>query len=141
MEVDYAILAAYAELYPDGRVSLMSGGLDALTLKVAPGAPSGPFYLATRLVFSAEECGKDYQMRIELVAPDDTVVEPGEPQRIHAPPPAPGRKTKVTFVLTAAAVLSVFGDYKFRILIDEVEKKVVVFTVQPQSPTESGESP
>jgi hypothetical protein len=128
MEVDYALLAAFADLAPDGKVSIFHGGLDTIHLPQA-GRLGTPLYLAFRLSFPAEESGIEGVVRVELIAPDAAVVDSSE-QSVHLETPDPGGQTMMSFVCRFVGVnIPTAGGYSVRVLFNGEEKKSLRLTV------------
>jgi len=125
MELTCAMLAAYAELAQDGKLSMISGDLDTVhVVGTFPATAGTPLYLVVKLVFPANECGQNYQCRIELIRPDGDILE--APENVITPPaPAPNFTfTKVGFILVFFGItFPSAGEYRIRVLIDGVEIK------------------
>src|SRR4051812_2214799 len=85
MEIPFAILCGYAVVGPDGRLGILDGDMDYFQAH-APGKLLQPIYLAPKLLFTREECGRQHVVRIEfgpeggpsLIA-EDTSVPPKPP--------------------------------------------------------------
>jgi hypothetical protein len=128
MEVDYALLAAFADLASDGKVSIFHGGLETIHLPQL-GRIVTPIYFAFRVSFRAEECGGNGIVRVELVDPYGTPVDSSEETVLLQVPPPDGH-TKISFVCRfAGIVLQVAGNYLVRLLFNGEEKKVLPLTV------------
>jgi hypothetical protein len=129
MEVDFALLAPYAELSPDGRVSLISGGLDTIHLPRLDPASAAPLYLAARLSFRAEECRGGGAIRVEMIDPNGGLIDASEHQ-VDLPPPAPGQRTKISFLLTfRGSFFRVVGEHRVRLLFNGEERKVLPLSI------------
>ncbi len=137
MEVEFALLAAHAELAPDGRLSVLSGGLDTIR-GFFPGITVYPVYFAARIVFLPDEGDKDYKVSVELLLPDGTVFEKSD-QNFR--PEVGPKRTKVGFIITFFNMnIQTLGDYMIRLLIDGHEKKTLPlsFEALPQSTRTDG---
>jgi hypothetical protein len=124
MEVDYAIIAKFARLGPEGEVSLMDGGLTTLVGPI-PGIFPVPFYLATRISFRPDECGRPYRLAIDLADHTGNVIDSSE----STVTPTQGRRPSVATVLQFNGVnIPAAGDYAVRVLLDgTVVKSVPLF--------------
>jgi hypothetical protein len=139
MEISFMMLARYAELSQDGKISMLSGDID--TVRVQGNLPlvsGSPLCLIAKLAFPANECGRRYVSRVQLVTPDGGALDVGE-RPIDTPPPAPGRLTKVAFVLYMSGLpLPAAGEYAFRLLVDGVEVKRLPLYVEVVPPSPGG---
>jgi Family of unknown function (DUF6941) len=126
MEVSCAMLAAYAEISPDGRVSMISGDLDTVRVRGSfPATLPTPLYLVITLAFPAAECEREYRTRVEIVGPDGAHLHQLE-QTLFPPSPAPNQRTKTGAVVAFYALtFPMAGDYVIRIILgDEVIKRL-----------------
>jgi hypothetical protein len=120
MEMAYAILALGAHMEPDGRLFLLNGGLDFVSLTQDPDLFPTPLFLAGKINFAPEECGREHEVQIDLVAPDGRVLQSAEPNRINPLiPNPPARVTKSAFVLQFSGIaFPSTGRYTFRLRAD-----------------------
>jgi len=132
MELDFAMLASHAEVNPDGRVFILSGGLDAVRIAPpgTPGtAPSPGFYFIARMRFSPDECGRDHVARIEMIDPRGTIIV-----RVENPTHPPVSSVALKFCLIALIALPpqgiTFGEYQIRFLVDDEERKTIPLTIE-----------
>jgi hypothetical protein len=131
MEFQVATLASYAEIGQDGRVHMVSGCLD--TLRSPAGFPittSFPIFVVLYMLYPANECGRDYRLRVELVRPDGVVLDSVD--HVSYPPVSPdGLPSKVGFVIGLQGVtFPAAGRYAVRVLHDEAEVKRMPLTVE-----------
>jgi hypothetical protein len=137
MQVDFALLAAYAESTPDGSLNIMKGGLDAIRVGRPPATVVGTqipvfgVYLVGRLRFQAEESDRDYRLRIELIAEETIPAILLQEIPIHPPPtPTVAKLSLVAFITPPNNVAP--GDYQLRIRVDEQVLKNIPLSVQAQ---------
>jgi hypothetical protein len=138
MEVSCLMLAAYAELSEDGKVSVLGGDIDTVRVPTAtfPTTSAVPLYLIGKIRFSADEGGRDHPSRIELIAPDGTVLESA-----HKPlsPPLPvldRRQSNVGFLLVFFRMtFPVPGEYTIQLSLDgAVIRRMPIYVEQvPES--------
>jgi hypothetical protein len=117
------MLASYAELTPDGSLSIIRGGLDAFFSTTGFPVTLGlPIYLALRLSFSPEECGKNYRTHVEIVSPAGDVIEQSDHDVAVSLPPDGSDRLKTTIVIAfCGVVIPAVGKYTLRILLDDRE--------------------
>lgn len=128
MRVDYMMLAPYAELSDDGKVSMLSGDLDTLNIRGQfPGITATPLYLTVRLSFPANECGRQYISQVRVVAPDGATITETEAKPLDTPAPDQGHmETKIRFIIAFAGMLiPAPGEYRIQLLVDNVEQKSI----------------
>jgi len=131
MEFQVATLASYAEIGQDGRVHMVGGCLD--TLRSPTGFPittSFPIFVVLYMLYPANECGKDYRLRVDLVRPDGAVLDSFD--HVSSPPVSPdGRPSKVGFVIGMQGItFPAAGRYAVRVLHDEAEVKRMLLNVE-----------
>lgn len=123
MEVVYIIIAAAADITPDGRLHLMHGDLETIWADI-PGPLSFPLCVVLKTVFSPDECNRPHEFLVEFTSPSGAVIEPGRltvsvarPEEGH-----PHRKVLLGFQF-AGANLPEAGMYTIRTLVDGREGK------------------
>jgi hypothetical protein len=134
VEVAHAFLAVSAEITPDGKFHVLSGDIDTLRGHF-PGILEQPLSLVVKILFSAEECNRDYQLRVELLNPDGRTLEALD-RPIH--PPLLGqanRRTKLTFMLRFLGIhFPAPGDYAIRLSVNNEVLKTLPLYVESVAP-------
>ena len=136
MELHFMMLAPYAEIIPDGKVSMISGDIDKLTILGGdfPAISSTPLYLIGKLILAPEDCGRGHHSRAEVVDPNGTVVAVNDGS-FDVPPHQPGVLAKMSFtVILQGFALPVPGPYVVRLLIDGKEIKRLPLSVEKPLP-------
>lgn len=75
MTLDFAFLTDAATLLPDGRFDVVGGGFDVVLAEEFP-ATKYAMALIGRVRFSPEECGNQYRIHAEIIAPDGQILPP-----------------------------------------------------------------
>jgi hypothetical protein len=120
MELDFSLFANAAEVGEDGRLSLLSGGFNALKALSFPATRSG-LSLIVRLSAAPNECGVEHTFRCELRGPDGLKYDPDLESRFTIKPhPINPEKKNWTILVFSYAVISFPrpGEYTFRIIVD-----------------------
>src|SRR5690242_1376631 len=128
MRVDFMMLAPYAELSEDGKVSMISGDFDTFNIRgIFPGVMATPCYVIIKLVFSPEECGHAYLAQMKVQSPDGNVVVETEHKPISPTLPNPDRtQSSVRLVFAFGGMfVPMAGEYKIQLLIDGTERKSI----------------
>lgn len=99
MEIAYAILATAAELSGDGRVHLLNGGINRV-VGPFPGPLPRPLTLVACNDFAPEECGREYDIVVDVVGPDGKEVVSGKEKSGLLPPAEEGKTSRSTFFFT-----------------------------------------
>jgi hypothetical protein len=134
MEVAYAILAMAADLTPDGRLHLLNGGIDTIAGPF-PGVLPVPVPLAVKVLFGAEDAGREYPGRVELVAPSGALVARAETTIRVSVPANPQRSANGGFLLNLSAILfPVLGTYQVRIFVDDRLLKTLPLSIEAAPP-------
>lgn len=106
MRLGFAFFASAAEAGPDGRFSVLGGDLDAIELPDLP-ARVPRMSLVAKLLFDADECGRDHCLKISLVDPSGRSLTPGIEDEIGLERPAilvPGQQFSASIVRDLIAV-------------------------------------
>jgi hypothetical protein len=130
------MLAPHAEFGDDGKVYVLGGDIDTVRIPTAtfPATAGVPLYLIGKITFLAQESGQEHHARIELIAPDETVLESVN-QRLSPPPPVAGRQTKTGFVLMFSRItFPVPGEYAIRLVLDGTEARRLPLYVEQIPP-------
>jgi hypothetical protein len=136
MELTCAMLAAYAELAADSRLSVIGGDLDTIRLRGdLPGASVLPLYLVVLLRLPKDECGREYTIQVEFRDPGGEVIEQ-LPQKVTPPePPQADRMTKVGAVVAFQGLrFTAAGKHDFRVTVDGKEIASIPVHVEQISP-------
>jgi len=137
MEVQYAMLAAAAQMTPDGGVSMLNGGVDNL-IGHFPGLMPLPLYVPVRVAFQPNECGREYELAVEIITPGGAQLLRGSARATPTPPQPPKRVGTITSLLVFAGVsFPELGLYTLRILVDNQALMTIDFLVSPV-PEEAG---
>jgi len=75
MKLEFAFLSDAATLQDNGLFAVVSGGFDVIDSEEFP-ATKHAMALIGRLRFGADECGKSYAIKAEVVSPDGKVLGP-----------------------------------------------------------------
>lgn len=75
MTLDFAFLTDAATLLPDGRFDVVGGGFDVVLAEEFP-ATKYAMALIGRIRFSPAECGRQYRIHAEIVAPNEEIIPP-----------------------------------------------------------------
>lgn len=132
MEVQFMTLAPYAEVSPDGKVSMISGDIDALNVRgELPGVSATPLYVVIKVVFPRQECSRRYLSRVAVLGPDGNPVAQTDETPIDPPQPQTGRDTtKVTFLTVLGTVfLPRAGAFRVSFSLDGQERKSIPLDV------------
>jgi len=123
MKVSCFMLAPYAEITPEGKVYILSGDIDTFLVPTQsfPVTAGLPMYLAGKFTFPEEESGRNYPSTLEVVAPDGTILQTDH-RTVDVPRPAPGRQTKVGFMVAFAHMTFPSpGTYTIRLRLEGLE--------------------
>jgi len=114
VEVGFGMLAVFAELTADGKVSVIGGDIDTLRGKF-PATLGLPLYVVLKLIFQPGETERDYELVMQVVSPKGNVLQGGG-QTIHpARPVRPDLPTKVGVLLVLQSLtIPEVGDYLVR---------------------------
>jgi hypothetical protein len=135
-QIDYAILANYAEFGPDGRLAMVGGDLNGFRgtfpLQIQP------ITLAMRVNFLPEECNRDYGLTAELLPPDGAALASLAIPPFRPPAPSiPDREMAAAVVMQfQGIVFPVPGRYQMRLSINGREMKTIILRLEdsPQPP-------
>jgi hypothetical protein len=139
MKVDYAFCAKYAEVGSDGLFSSIGGGLEVIQPNQLPGAiPT--ITLVFRVAIPLEECQSSHQLCVELFGPTKEKL----PLEVEIPVAAIGPRVDVPeltpafccAINMANVLISLPGDYEFRISADGKAIGAAVLYVQPAAQVE-----
>jgi hypothetical protein len=128
MEVAYAFFAEAVTQSSDGKLNILGADFNRIQGTFPLVHPH--FAFVTKLVFSPEEWGKEYELAFEIVGPDGGKIEPGMPP-LKMIPPAPSEdelklesKTAAVMVLQMnGAQFRTPGKYLARVLVNGEEVK------------------
>lgn len=132
MELIYVIPADAAEANPNGKFSLLGGGIENIYAPTFPAVHPG-LALVVRLRALASEAQQDHKLRLHITGPNDIHVAPEvvaemRPNPLHS---VPNRTTTLNLVMNIP--LLVFpepGTYLFHLYIDSQEVETFPLDVQ-----------
>jgi len=117
MKLDFAFLADAATVQDNGMFAVVGGGFDVVRGEQFP-ATKYAMALIGRVRFEPGECGKQYRILAEIVAPDGRVIPPELGISFSQPshPRDPDRSNTTTFCFNYQGVrFPAPGDYSFRL--------------------------
>ncbi len=138
MEVQYLILARYAETLPDGGLQVIGGNLDMLTVAEVPYAfPS--LCLTSRVSFDREDALVSHDISFRVTDPDG---EPIAETKLGTTPehtfsPNRDRLNVNATVLMMNLLLAKEGIYRFEVIVDNSPAKSTPLRVELQSKDQS----
>lgn len=132
MELIYVIPADAAELNPNGKFSLLGGGIDKIFASTFPAIHPG-LALVVRLHVLSAEAEQDHKFRVDIIGLNDLLVTPGAIVEFR-PRALPGELDRpITFTLIMNLFLLVFpepGTYLGRLYVDSQEVGTFSLDVQ-----------
>jgi Family of unknown function (DUF6941) len=118
MEIAYAILATAAELSGDGRVHLLNGGINRI-VGPFPGLLPRPLTLVACIDFAPGECGREYDIVVDIIGPDGKEVVSGKEKSGLLPPAEEGKTSRSTFFFTFLGTpFETVGKHAIRIAVE-----------------------
>jgi hypothetical protein len=123
MQVTCAMLARYAELADNGSLHVFGGDIDEIGIQsdAFPATLGLPLYYAVKLAVPVGERRPNYQIRVELLKPDETILAPIESSVAAKPVPA-NRKANINFIsLLGGLSFPEAGVYTFRLIVNGTE--------------------
>ena len=138
MKIDFAFLADAAQASPDGKFSVIGGGLTAIYAQKFPTLLQA-LALVVKLIATKDEVGLEHNLRIELI----------NPLQVTAMPPLGGKFTiapnlehpdwpiTAQFVITIAPIVfEIPGSYTLRFSVDSILlKTLTLYAVTQPAPT------
>ncbi len=132
MELIYVIPADAAELNPNGKFSLLGGGIENIYAPTFPAIHPG-LALVVRLHVLSAEVEQDHKFRVDIIGPNDFQVTPGAIVEFK-PRALPGESDRpITFTLIMNLSLLVFpepGTYLGHLHVDSQEVGTFSLDVQ-----------
>ncbi|HEV3260208.1 MAG TPA: hypothetical protein VG013_25350 [Gemmataceae bacterium] len=128
MEVAYAFLARGGEFAPDGTLSVFGGDFTTIHGWVFPlHVPS--LTVIAKLLFQREDCGRQYEVKVELVGEDNANLAPEIRQELDVPVPAdPEKKIRLNLaVMLTGLQFPRAGKYRARLLLSGEEVRSMKF--------------
>ncbi|MBX3414861.1 MAG: hypothetical protein KF708_19410 [Pirellulales bacterium] len=135
MRLDYVLLASSAEAATRNRVHILGANISVWTAISFPTDAS--FCLVAKLDFRVEEFDRTYDYRVEISGPGDAAWQPLTQDRQFTVPrrqDRPDLGTSMTIMAHVHARLSEAGDYRVRLIVDDIE--VAERTLIASLPTE-----
>jgi hypothetical protein len=119
MRVVLGIVASFAEMTDDGKFTVVQGGFETLYLPHFPVIASYPLYYALKILYSAEEAGRESFIRIEYRNQVDELLAPYE-QRLQIPPSTPPSVTSRANLVVAftSIIYAAPGEYAIKVIVD-----------------------
>ena len=104
MKVTCAMLASYAEINMDGKLSMIGGDIDNLAVVKFPSSPTFPVFFVLKLLFDAEECNRAYKIRVTWKGPGGFSEEVERTESILPPPTMQAFGTKLGIIIVFHAM-------------------------------------
>lgn len=123
MELIYVIVADAAQASPNGKFSILGGGVETINALVFPAIHPG-LALVVRVSVQASEANQSHDFRVDIAGPNDYNVSAGgiTEFRSVALHDEPDRPTTLNLVMNMPIlVFPVPGTYLFRFYIDNKE--------------------
>ncbi len=123
MELIYVIAADAAQANPDGKFSILGGGVETIHALTFPAVHPG-LALVVRLSGQASEANQSHDFRVDIAGPNDFYVTAGGIAGFSsvALPEEPDRPTALNLVLNMPIlVFPEPGTYLFRLYVDTKE--------------------
>jgi hypothetical protein len=142
MELIYVILADAAEANPNGKFSLLGGGIENIYAHAFP-TVQPKLDLVMRLRPSASETEQDHEFRVELTGPNEYHAALGDIGRFKLVPVlgASGGATAINLVLNLQILLFPEpGTYHFHFYVDNQEIGTFPLNVEERSANEISSS-
>jgi hypothetical protein len=142
MELVYAFCAKFADVGPDGLLSVIGGGIDSVNVPQFPAAIAAIAVVGCVSV-PLEECEGDHRLQIELFGPtgDRNPLEIDFPLDFHPRLDAPPRDPRMSFAVSLQNLLfGVDGRHQFRILVDSRQLGTIPFYVIRQAAAQEGQT-
>lgn len=142
MELTYVILADAAELSPNGKFSLLGGGIENIFAPTFPAIHPG-LALVVRLRARSSEVEQDHKFHVDIIGPNDFNVTPGtiiefKPRTM---PGEPDRPVAFTLVMNIVPiVLPEPGTYLGHLYVDSQEVGTFPLDVQKSTIDEASSS-
>jgi hypothetical protein len=136
MKFGFAFVANYAEPLPDGKFSVVSGGLDGY---LSPSLPTVVHFVSivAGFKFSPEECDKEYEFGLSLIDPDGLEFALGAFKSTPRPDPyfaeRPGSLHAVFNVVNWK--INKYGFYYFQFSVDGERIGSMDFAIAPGEST------
>lgn len=140
MEITFAVLADYASVSADGKLSVM-GIWNQISPVSLPAQVLTP-YLVLTLVADVSESGRNRTLKLVLLDADGKQLMSAEHQIVVPVPPRPGASPRMNTILRIPVLqFPTAGDYRFALHVDNDYKAEVLLTVNPPlgGKDESGE--
>lgn len=140
MRLGFAFIANAGESTPNGRFSVLGGGTDGFLIGKTP-TTIPALALVFELRFRPEDCGRDYRMRIGILAPSGSEEDTGANHSI-TPAPDPYFPTRDTTAYVVAQIVNwevrETGVHRFRYyvndsLVGEIECGIIIPEKPPAS--------
>ena len=126
MELEYAFVAKFADVHPDGYFSVIGGGVRAIAVAQLP-ASHAALAVMVSVGLLPDECQSERRMQLELFDPNGV----RQPLEIDFPLPTPRRpedqhQVGICAAINLAGVLfGTCGRHEFRISVDGRQLGVV----------------
>ena len=134
MEVGFGMLAVFAELAPDGKVSVIGGDIDTLKGKF-PATLGMPLYVVLKLIFYPGETERDYELVMQVISPSGNVIQGGGQTIRPGSPARPNLPTKVGVLLILQGLtIPEVGDYLIRFTLNGRVIKELPLYIESLSP-------
>lgn len=138
MQVKFALLADYAIIARDNKISLL-GIFDQINLPQIPGAMPTPMYLAVSVEGEASEIGNSFNLELLLWDPDGNQVFASETEFTFADPQPSPRPTHNTLIGLHGLRFTQAGDHSLIVRVNGEERRRVpirVNQIQPPPPAD-----
>ena len=132
MELIYVILADAAQAHPDGKFSLLGGGIENIKAVTFPAVHPG-LALVVRLHVLASEAEQDHKFSVSIIGPKGFRVAPGDIAEFRPTSLRGVSDQPITVNLILNMPLLVFpepGTYHFLLYVDSQEMGTVPLDVQ-----------
>ncbi|SRR5216684_2767420 len=132
MELIYVIPADAAQASPDGKFSLLGGGIENINALAFPAVQPG-LALVVRLRVLASEAEQDHKFSVDIIGPKDFRVTSGDIAEFRPTPLHGVSDRPLTVNLILNMTLLVFpepGTYHFRLYVDSQEVGMFPLDVQ-----------
>jgi len=142
MELIYAIPADAAQTSPDGKFSLLGGGIENIYAPAFPAVHPG-LALVVRLRVLASEANQKHKFSIEITGPKDFHVSSGDVAEFKPAPFHSASDGSFTVNLAITMALLVFpepGTYDFHLSVDSQEVGVLPLSTRKVNNDEASSS-